>query len=63
MRRTAISLTAALSWVGVQSAPVNDPECTPVPVVGVKTGIDRSTGQAPARLNINTLWARGGPQW
>jgi hypothetical protein len=32
-------------------------------VVGVKTGIDVITGQAPARLNINRLWARGGPQW
>jgi hypothetical protein len=32
-------------------------------VVGVKTGIDKITGRAPARLNINTLWARGGPQW
>jgi hypothetical protein len=32
-------------------------------VVGVKTGIDMNTGQAPARLSINRLWARGGPQW
>ncbi|KAK3381535.1 hypothetical protein B0H63DRAFT_207757 [Podospora didyma] len=36
---------------------------TPIPVVGVKTGIDANSGQRPARQNINSLWARGGPQW
>ncbi|KAK3901105.1 hypothetical protein C8A05DRAFT_16668 [Staphylotrichum tortipilum] len=51
----------ALAWAGAQPAP--SPSGTPFPVVGVKTGIDKSTGQPPARLNINTLWARGGPQW
>ncbi|KAK4232508.1 hypothetical protein QBC38DRAFT_540616 [Podospora fimiseda] len=36
---------------------------TPIPVVGVKTGIDKKTGQPPPRLDINDLYARGGPQW
>ncbi|EAQ85078.1 hypothetical protein CHGG_09092 [Chaetomium globosum CBS 148.51] len=61
MWRAAICVTAALSWAGVQSAPA--PTATPFPVVGAKTGINKNTGQTPARLNINTLWARGGPQW
>ncbi|KAH6640594.1 hypothetical protein F5144DRAFT_482480 [Chaetomium tenue] len=61
MWRAAICITAALSWAGVQSAPA--PTATPFPVVGAKTGINKNTGQTPARLNINTLWARGGPQW
>lgn len=56
-----ICVAATFSWAGVQSAQAIT--ATPFPVVGVKTGIDRNTGQAPARLNINTLWARGGAQW
>jgi hypothetical protein len=58
---TAICVAANLWWAGVQSAQAIT--ATPFPVVGVKTGIDVNTGQAPARLNINRLWARGGPQW
>ncbi|KAK4042387.1 hypothetical protein C8A01DRAFT_44636 [Parachaetomium inaequale] len=61
MWRAAICVTAALSWAGVHSVPA--PTATPFPVVGVKAGINKNTGQAPARLNINTLWARRGPQW
>ncbi|KAH6842988.1 hypothetical protein B0I37DRAFT_208669 [Chaetomium sp. MPI-CAGE-AT-0009] len=61
MWRAAICVTAALSCAGVHSAPA--PTATPFPVVGAKTGINKNTGQTPARLNINTLWARGGPQW
>ncbi|KAK3316253.1 hypothetical protein B0H66DRAFT_576217 [Apodospora peruviana] len=38
-------------------------QSTPIPVVGVKPGIDRNTGQPPARLNVNDLYARGGPHW
>ncbi|KAJ4403730.1 hypothetical protein N0V85_005028, partial [Neurospora sp. IMI 360204] len=38
-------------------------QTTPIPVVGVKTGVDPNTGQRPIRRNINDLYARGGPQW
>lgn len=38
-------------------------QATPVPVVGVQTGIDHRTGQRPARQNINDLYLLGGPQW
>ncbi|KAK1836674.1 hypothetical protein QBC39DRAFT_56270 [Podospora conica] len=38
-------------------------QATPVPVVGVQTGIDPRTGQRPARQNINDLYLLGGPQW
>ncbi|KAL0467683.1 hypothetical protein QR685DRAFT_366309 [Neurospora intermedia] len=38
-------------------------QTTPIPVVGVKTGVDSKTGQRPIRRNINDLYARGGPQW
>ncbi|KAK3401603.1 hypothetical protein B0T20DRAFT_118549 [Sordaria brevicollis] len=38
-------------------------QTTPIPVVGVKTGVDTNTGQRPTRRNINDLYARGGPQW
>ncbi|KAJ4293812.1 hypothetical protein N0V88_005325 [Collariella sp. IMI 366227] len=51
---------AALSVVSWASSPLST---SPFPVVGVKTGIDKNTGQPPPRLNINTLWARRGPQW
>ncbi|KAB5566591.1 hypothetical protein GE09DRAFT_740262 [Coniochaeta sp. 2T2.1] len=36
---------------------------TPVPVTGVRTGIDHNTGERPRRLNINDFYARGGLQW
>jgi tyrosinase len=32
-----------------------------VPVTGVQTGIDRNTGEVPARRNINELFGAGGP--
>ncbi|KAK0628971.1 hypothetical protein B0T17DRAFT_488166 [Bombardia bombarda] len=44
------------SWVAAAQS-------TPIPVVGIKTGIDTTTGRRPARQNINDLYARGGPQW
>ncbi|KAK2597581.1 hypothetical protein N8I77_012359 [Diaporthe amygdali] len=34
-----------------------------ISVTGPLTGIDRQTGAAPARMNINDMWARGGPSW
>ncbi|KAL2125940.1 hypothetical protein VTI74DRAFT_2182 [Chaetomium olivicolor] len=51
---------AALSAAAQSTSPL---AASPFPVVGVKTGIDKNTGQPPPRLNINTLWARRGPQW
>ncbi|KAK0617312.1 hypothetical protein B0T14DRAFT_433917 [Immersiella caudata] len=36
---------------------------TPIPVVGVKTGIDPKTGHRPARQNIHDLYVLGGPHW
>ncbi len=62
MWRTRVCIAAFFLWAGAQPAP-GSPVAAPFPVVGVKTGIDKITGRAPARLNINTLWARGGPQW
>lgn len=44
-------------------APLAAAQTTPIPVIGVKTGVDSSTGQRPIRRNINDLYARGGPQW
>lgn len=35
----------------------------PVPVIGMKTGIDQVTGKLPLRMNINTLEQEGGPMW
>ncbi|KAI0407223.1 hypothetical protein F4802DRAFT_45420 [Xylaria palmicola] len=34
-----------------------------VPVVGLTTGIDQTTGRLPVRMNINTLEEEGGPMW
>ena len=36
---------------------------TPIAVVGVQTGVNLTTGQRPARQNINNLHKQGGPQW
>ncbi|CCC12603.1 unnamed protein product [Sordaria macrospora k-hell] len=38
-------------------------QTTPIPVIGVTTGVDANTGQRPIRRNVNDLYARGGPQW
>ncbi|KAK3333928.1 hypothetical protein B0T19DRAFT_491238 [Cercophora scortea] len=70
-----IAVAAALSWFAA-ATPVSSSssfssvtssssssQSTPIPVVGVRTGIDPRTGQRPARQNINQLYARGGPQW
>ncbi|KAK3692626.1 hypothetical protein B0T22DRAFT_486510 [Podospora appendiculata] len=62
---------AALSGVAAAASSLPSPpssssqpsQSTPIPVVGVKSGIDPRTGQRPARQNINQLYARGGPQW
>lgn len=43
--------------------PVARTQTFPVPVLGVQTGINIATGERPARLNINDLYSRGGPQW
>ncbi|KAK4179427.1 putative tyrosinase [Triangularia setosa] len=77
MRRNASLCVAAvaLPWAAARSTtPASSPplspssspalaSATPIPVVGVKTGIDKVTGKPPARLNINGLWAKGGAQW
>lgn len=34
-----------------------------ISVTGPVTGFDNQTGAAPARNNINDMWARGGPSW
>ncbi|KAL1871633.1 hypothetical protein Daus18300_004633 [Diaporthe australafricana] len=34
-----------------------------ISVTGPLTGYDAQTGAAPARMNINDMWARGGPSW
>ncbi|KAJ3577361.1 hypothetical protein NPX13_g3208 [Xylaria arbuscula] len=46
----------------VQISHVNA-ETEPVPVVGITTGIDQTTGKVPPRMNINTLEQDGGPKW
>jgi hypothetical protein len=38
-------------------------QSTPIVVVGVQTGVSLTTGQRPARQNINNLHEQGGPQW
>ncbi|CAP66750.1 uncharacterized protein PODANS_4_7510 [Podospora anserina S mat+] len=77
MRRTAslCMVAVALPWAVAQSTtPASSPpsspssspalaSATPIPVIGVRTGIDKVTGKPPARLNINGLWAKGGAQW
>ncbi|KAI0816122.1 Di-copper centre-containing protein [Xylaria sp. FL0064] len=35
----------------------------PVPVIGMTTGIDQTTGKVPSRMNINALEQDGGPMW
>ncbi|KAL2176185.1 uncharacterized protein P884DRAFT_278634 [Thermothelomyces heterothallicus CBS 202.75] len=36
------------------------PTATLVPVVRIEMGINKNTGQAPARFNTSTSWIRGG---
>ncbi|CAK7275091.1 hypothetical protein SEPCBS119000_006504 [Sporothrix epigloea] len=50
-------LPTLLQAVYAQSLPA------PGVVVGVTTGIDASTGQRPARINIDDLYYEAGPQW
>ncbi|KAI8626488.1 Di-copper centre-containing protein [Xylariaceae sp. FL1651] len=35
----------------------------PMPVIGMKTGIDQNTGEPPLRMNVNDLAEEGGPMW
>ncbi|KAK0709679.1 hypothetical protein B0T26DRAFT_805332 [Lasiosphaeria miniovina] len=51
------------SLLAAAARATNTTATTPIPVVGVKTGIEVNTGKRPARQNINKLYARGGPQW
>ncbi|KAK4453979.1 Di-copper centre-containing protein [Podospora aff. communis PSN243] len=50
-------------YVGAALIRQTTAQSTPIPVVGVKTGIDPRTGHRPARQNINNLYALGGPHW
>jgi len=61
-------ITARLGWCVAGAflcghAAAQTAQQTPIPVVGVRTGIDVKTGLRPARQNINDLYARGGPEW
>lgn len=47
----------------IVTVPVAWTQTVPIPVVGLQTGVNKATGERPARLNINDLYARGGPQW
>lgn len=55
---TALACCVGLVLVGQAAA-----QSTPIPVVGVKTGINVRTGQRPARQNINQIYALAGPEW
>ncbi|KAJ9151009.1 Di-copper centre-containing protein [Coniochaeta hoffmannii] len=55
----ALGVVAITQVVSSQSASSS----SPIPVTGAQTGIDPNTGARPARLNINDLYTRGGPQW
>lgn len=34
-----------------------------ISVTGPLGGLDAKTGAPPARININDMWAQGGPSW
>ncbi|CAK7264897.1 hypothetical protein SEPCBS57363_001313 [Sporothrix epigloea] len=53
------------SWLLPALLPAVHAQSLPAPgvVVGVTTGIDASTGQRPARININDLYYEAGPHW
>ncbi|KAI0505522.1 Di-copper centre-containing protein [Xylaria bambusicola] len=49
---------AVMAQIGYANA-----QTGPVPVVGISTGIDQTTGKVPSRMNINTLAQERGPMW
>lgn len=53
----ALALRASEVVVAQQQQPAR------ISVTGPLTGYDAQTGAAPARMNINDMWARGGPSW
>jgi hypothetical protein len=58
------NLTMALAcYVGLVLVGQATAQSTPIPVVGVKPGINVKTGQRPARQNINQLYSLAGPEW
>ncbi|KAK3984606.1 hypothetical protein QBC44DRAFT_11279 [Cladorrhinum sp. PSN332] len=74
MWRSATSCAVAVAFLGATAAAQSTTTTTtnatpttaistPIPVVGAKTGIDRKTGQPPARLDIDDLWAQRDSQW
>ncbi|POS71536.1 hypothetical protein DHEL01_v210068, partial [Diaporthe helianthi] len=56
-----VSVAAALRAGKVVAQPLQQPDR--ISVTGPLTGSDAKTGAAPARININDMWARGGPSW
>lgn len=48
-------------WAGKVAAQQQQP--ARISVTGPLSGFDAQTGAWPARLNINDMWARGGPSW
>lgn len=56
-----VSVALALRAGEVVAQPLQQPDR--ISVTGSLTGRDAKTGAAPARVNINDMWARGGPSW
>jgi len=50
MRFQSAILLAFVPWAGAQ-------------VIGISAGVNKNTGERPARQNINDLYAQGGPAW
>lgn len=48
-------------WAGEAVAQQQPP--ARISVTGPLSGFDPQTGAAPARFNLNDMWARGGPSW
>jgi len=56
-----VSVALGLRAGEVAAQPLQQPDR--ISVTGPLTGFDAKTGAVPARIEINDMWARGGPSW
>lgn len=59
MKLSAPYLLVILSWRATEVAARQ----TKISVTGPLTGVNLQTGAAPARMEINKMYAQGGPTW
>ncbi|KAG6363807.1 hypothetical protein INS49_008910 [Diaporthe citri] len=62
MRLLASLMSAVVGlWASKVVAQQQQPDR--ISVTGPQGGFDAHTGAPPARININDMWAQGGPSW